>query len=84
LKPRPSHDRRVRNRQTTLGHYFGEVSKAEFVTQVPAHAMDDNFAIEVALIGQSVNVLSPYALARARQKLERNRPAHPNCTTTLV
>lgn len=35
---------------------FSEVPKAELVTQVPAHTEDDNFAIEVAPVEQSVNV----------------------------
>ncbi|SEK09487.1 site-specific integrase [Paraburkholderia diazotrophica] len=46
----------MRHRKTAFGHHFSEISKDELETQVPAHAKDNNFAIEVAPVEQSVNV----------------------------
>ncbi|SIT47998.1 hypothetical protein BN2475_880001 [Paraburkholderia ribeironis] len=42
--------------ENALGHHFSEVPKAELVTRVPERTQDNNFAIEVAPVEQSVNV----------------------------
>lgn len=54
----PAHNRSVRQRQTALGHHFSEVSEAELVTQVPTHAKDDNFALEVAPVERFVDAFN--------------------------
>jgi len=75
----------------SLGHHFSEVSKAELVTQVPTHTKDNNFAIKVAPVEQSVDVFQlthPLALVKnssvtdqrirfAPQPLERCRVLDP-------
>jgi hypothetical protein len=40
-------DRGVRQRQSTLGHHFHQISQAELVAQVPANTQDDHLAIKV-------------------------------------
>ena len=34
----PAHDRRMRQGEPAFGHHLGEISKAELVSQIPAHA----------------------------------------------
>lgn len=43
----PAHIRRVSQRQSVFGHHFHEVSVAELVLQIPAHAENDDFPIEM-------------------------------------
>ena len=46
----------MRQGQAALGHHFNEVSKAELVTAMSAHAEDDNSTVKMASVEQSVNV----------------------------
>src|ERR1700677_2607610 len=39
----PTHDRRVRHGESTFGHHLHEITKAEFVAQIPADTEDDYF-----------------------------------------
>ena len=43
----PAGNGRVIDCQTTLGHHFLQISIAERIPQVPAHAQDDNFVPEM-------------------------------------
>src|SRR3984957_10125185 len=52
----PTHDRRVRQGESTFGHHLHEITKAEFVAQILAHAEDDYFAIEMAAFEEFVHV----------------------------
>jgi hypothetical protein len=44
---RPAHDGCMRKMQSTFGHHLDQIAKAELVAQVPTHAEDDHFAVEV-------------------------------------
>jgi Protein of unknown function (DUF1403) len=59
----PTHDRRVRQGESTFGHHLHEITKAEFVAQIPAHAEDDYFAIEMAAFEEFVHVEHSSALS---------------------
>jgi hypothetical protein len=59
----PTHDRRVRQGESTFGHHLHEITKAEFVPQIPAHAEDDYFAIEMAAFEEFVHVEHSSALS---------------------
>src|SRR5580693_6700556 len=52
----PPHDRRVRQRKPTLGHHLHEITKAEFVPQIPAHAEHDDLPVEMAAFEKIINV----------------------------
>jgi hypothetical protein len=45
----------VRQGESTFGHHLHEIMKAEFVAQIPAHAEDDYFAIEMAAFEEFVH-----------------------------
>jgi hypothetical protein len=55
----PTHDRRVRERKATLGHHLREVSKAELEPQIPAHAEDNDLAVEMAALEKIINAQHP-------------------------
>jgi hypothetical protein len=48
----PAHDGCVRHRHTALGHHLYQVSKAKLESKIPAHAQNDDFAVEVATLEQ--------------------------------
>src|ERR1700730_13515592 len=48
----PAHDRRMRHRQAALGHHLHQVAQTELEPKIPAHAQDDDFAVEVATLEQ--------------------------------
>src|SRR5882757_4780242 len=48
----PAHDRRMRHRQAALGHHLYQVAQTELEPKIPAHAQDDDFAVEVATLEQ--------------------------------
>jgi hypothetical protein len=67
IAPDPAHDRRMRQGEPAFGHHLGEISKAELVSQIPAHAEHDDLLVKVpALVvsGQAVSgggeLWSPY------------------------
>src|SRR3977135_3069947 len=43
----PSHDRRVRNDDATLGHHRHEISIAQAIGDVPPHAQKNNLGVEL-------------------------------------
>ena len=53
----------MRPGEFTFGHYLHEITKAEFVAQIPAHAEDDYFAIEMAAFEEFVHVEHSSALS---------------------
>ena len=53
----PAHDRRMRQRQPALGHHLDQVAEAELVARVPAHAQDDDLAIEMQTVERLVDAL---------------------------
>src|SRR5882762_8901360 len=48
----PTHNGRMRHRQATLGHHLHQVAQTELESKIPAHAQDDDFAVEVATLEQ--------------------------------
>ncbi|MFL9935691.1 hypothetical protein P0D88_42985 [Paraburkholderia sp. RL18-103-BIB-C] len=46
----------MRQRKATFGHHLNQIAQAQLVTQVPANAQDDDFAIEMPTFEQLVNV----------------------------
>ena len=46
----------MRQGEPAFGHHLDEVSKAELVAQIPAHAEDNDFTIEVATFEEFVHV----------------------------
>src|ERR1700738_1525019 len=57
----PTHDGRMRHRQATLGHHLHQVAQTELESKIPAHAQDDDFAVEVATLEQLGYRLRPAA-----------------------
>jgi hypothetical protein len=45
------------HRQATLGHHLDEVSQAQLEPKIPAHAQNDDFAVEVSARKQIVQIL---------------------------
>ena len=58
----PTHDRGVRQGQPAFGHHLDEITKAELVAQIPAHAEDDNFTVEMAPFEEFVHVRQAHHL----------------------
>jgi hypothetical protein len=48
LLSRKSTDGRMSQRDAALGHHLDQVARAQFKREVPPHAQDDDFAIEVS------------------------------------
>ena len=46
----------MRQGEPAFGHHLHEITKAEFVAQIPTHAEDDYFAIEMAAFEEFVHV----------------------------
>ena len=46
----------MRQRKPALGHHLHEITKAEFVPQIPAHAEHDDLPVEMAAFEKIVNV----------------------------
>src|SRR5438552_6789026 len=76
----PAHDRRVRNVHATLGHHRNEISVAQAISDVPAHAQNNDLGVELALHIDRVTILafghraSPSATQSIRRPLlHRNR-----------
>jgi hypothetical protein len=42
----------VRDRQAALGHHLHHVAQTQLEPKIPAHAQDDDFAVEVATLEQ--------------------------------
>jgi hypothetical protein len=53
----PTHDRRMRERKSTLGHHFYEVSKAELEPQIPAHAENDDLPVEMTALEKIISII---------------------------
>jgi len=49
----PAHDRRMRQGEPAFGHHLGEISKAELVSQIPAHAEHDDLLVKVPALEES-------------------------------
>jgi hypothetical protein len=47
----------MRHRQAALGHHLHQVSQAQLEAKIPAHAQDDDFAVEVATLEQFLHTL---------------------------
>ena len=46
----PTHDRGVRQGQPAFGHHLDEVSKTQFVPQIPAHTENDDLPVEMTAL----------------------------------
>src|SRR5690242_7940413 len=46
----PAHDRRMRQGEPAFGHHLGKISKAELVSQIPAHAEHDDLLVKVSAL----------------------------------
>jgi hypothetical protein len=42
-----------------FAHHLDEISKAELVAQIPAHAQDDDLSVEMAAFEKIINVQHP-------------------------
>jgi hypothetical protein len=51
----PAHDRRMRQGEPAFGHHLDEISKAELVSQIPAHAEHDDLLVKVPALEESVH-----------------------------
>jgi len=51
----PAHDRRMRHAEPAFGHHLGEISKAELVSQTPAHAEHDDLLVKLPALEESVH-----------------------------
>jgi len=51
----PAHDRRMRHGEPAFGHHLGEISKAELVSQTPAHAEHDDLLVKLPALEESVH-----------------------------
>ncbi|OAI24144.1 hypothetical protein A1351_18350 [Methylosinus sp. R-45379] len=77
----PAHDGRVSQRQAAFGHYFHEIAKAELVSQISAHAQNDDLAVEMAAFEKFVRTQHqplpqrPVPLSRI---MSRSRRLHQN------
>ena len=71
----PSHDRRVRNDHAALGRHCNEISIAQAIADVPAHAQNNDLSVELALYIDRVTILafghraSPSATQSSRRPL---------------
>ena len=55
----PTHDRGVDHRQTAFGHHLHKITVAEFETQLPPHAQNDDVPIEVTTLEQFIQTQKP-------------------------
>ncbi|MGF6638005.1 hypothetical protein OKW39_005221 [Paraburkholderia sp. MM6662-R1] len=69
--------------QAALSHHLDKITQTELVAQIPTHAKDDDFAVEMTPVEQPFEIFQLAHLARGRQKLKSNRPMRRNCTTTV-
>src|ERR1700687_1323655 len=80
----PSHDRRVRNADAALGHHRNEISIAQAIADVPAHAQNNDLSVELALYIDRVTILafghraSPSATQSSRRPLLHRNPENAN------
>src|SRR5580693_2062375 len=83
----PPHDRRVRQRKPALGHHLHEITKAEFVPQIPAHAEHDDLPVEMAAFEKIINVQHAWP-GSSRTNLPPNmrhtHASHQNPMTSTV
>jgi hypothetical protein len=61
----PTHDCRVRKGEPAFGHHFDEVSKAELVAQIPAHAEDNDLPVEMAAFEKIIHAQRARQLCRS-------------------
>src|SRR5258708_7136402 len=47
----------MRHRQAALGHHLHQVSQTQLESKIPAHAQNDDFAVEVATLEQLLHAL---------------------------
>src|SRR5438876_7225667 len=87
----PSHDRRVRNDHATLRHHCNEISVAQAISDVPAHAQNNDLGVELALHIDRVTILafghraSPSATQSSRRPLlHRNLMKAPGRNGVVV
>src|SRR5580658_4675808 len=62
VSPHPTHNGRMGQRQAAFGHHLHQVSQAQLEAKIPAHAQDDDLAVEVATLEQ---LLDAHQLAHA-------------------
>src|ERR1700722_6412120 len=62
VSPHPTHNGRMGQRQAAFGHHLHQVSQAQLEAKIPAHAQDDDLAVEVATLEQ---LLAAHQLAHA-------------------
>ena len=79
----PTHDRRVRQGEPAFGHHLDEITKAEFVAQIPAHTEDDDLPVEMAAFEKFVHAQHASQLHRELRSREIC-PASDLCTITIL
>src|SRR5580658_1326430 len=55
VSPHPTHNGRMGQRQAAFGHHLHQVSQAQLEAKIPAHAQDDDLAVKVATLEQSLD-----------------------------
>src|SRR5580658_995298 len=55
VSPHPTHNGRMGQRQAAFGHHLHQVSQAQLEAKIPAHAQDDDLAVKVAALEQSLD-----------------------------
>ena len=52
----PMQDRSVGEGQAAFSHYLDKIAQAELVAQIPTHAEDDDFAVEMTPVEQTLQI----------------------------
>src|ERR1700689_5296008 len=55
----------MRQGEPAFGHHLGEISKAELVSQIPAHAEHDDLLVKVSALEESVHFVCARQLCRS-------------------
>src|SRR5580698_7823290 len=82
----PTHDCRMRQGEPAFGHHLDEITKAEFVAQIPAHTEDDDLPVEMAAFENIINVQHAGPVSSRAillPNMRRTRPLHQSRFATL-
>src|SRR5271168_3993345 len=79
----PAHNRRMRQGEPAFSNHLDEVSKAEFVPEIPTHTKDDDLPIEVPAFEEFIHAQHASQLHRELRDLEICL-ASDLCTTTKM
>ena len=83
IAPDPAHDRRMRQRNASLGHHLHEISQAELEPEIPAHAENNDLSVEMAAFEKIINAQHPGPRPQTAN-LRQICPASAFCTRTAA